>query len=310
MEARAKELLPVSYFHVVFTVPKEISDFALGNKKVVYEILFSAMSETLREVSEQRLGAEIGFLAVLHTWSQVLLHHPHVHCVIPGGGLSPDGTRWISSRQKFFLPVKALGRVFRAKFLAKLRQAYRKKELRFCGGAERLAKRAAFAGWLGGLREKHWVVYAKRPFGSPARVLKYLARYTHKVAISNSRLLRMEQGRVSFCYRDRKLANIQREMTLGVDEFIRRFLLHTLPKGIQRIRHYGFLANACRGRKLARCRELLGAGTCGERASDPLVGGDVDEVVAHCQLCPSCRGRIVREPIAPLRGMRRWRNSS
>ena len=219
------------------------------------------------------------------------------------------GSRRVESS---FLPVRVLGQVFRAKFLAKLRQAYRGRELRFYGEAARLAKWTAFSGWLRGLREKRWVVYAKRPFGSPARVLKYLAQYTHKVAISNSRLLRMENGLVSFRYRDRKLANVQREMTLGVDEFIRRFLLHTLPKGLQRIRHYGFLANACRGKKLAQCRALLGVVEGGPKASVPsVVGGDVDEVIARDRLCPLCQDDLVRESILPLRLMpRRWRNSS
>jgi hypothetical protein len=268
MEARAAELLPVPYFHVVFTVPKEISDFALGNKKVVYEILFKAVAETLREVGARRLHAEIGCLAVLHTWSQVMLHHPHIHCVIPGGGLSPDGQRWVATGQKFFLPVAILRRVFRAKFLGMLKRAYAQKQFRFAGAAQRLAIRTAFHGWLGALREKRWVVYAKAPFGSPERVLKYLARYTHKVAIANSRLLRMGAGHVTFRYRDRKLGNVQREMTLTNDEFVRRFLLHTLPRRLKRIRHYGFLANACRTAKLIRCRQLLGVTATDLRADD------------------------------------------
>jgi hypothetical protein len=254
---RQSELLPVPYFHVVFTVPAEIAALALGNKKVVYAILFRAASETLIEVARnpEHLGADIGFLAILHTWTQTLLHHPHVHCVVPGGGLSPDGTRWVKSRDDFFLPVRVLSRLFRGKFLAHLAEAASAGALRFAGATAPLATLSGFASFLREQRSKEWVVYAKPPFGSPEQVLKYLARYTHRVAISDRRILDIQDDSVSFRYRDN--ARGQQVMTLDGVEFLRRFLLHVLPTGFVRIRYIGLLANRIRADNLARCRKLL-----------------------------------------------------
>jgi hypothetical protein len=261
MQARAAELLPVPYFHVVFTVPEQVSALALGNKKTVYGILFCAAAKTLLTTARdpKHLGAAIGFLGVLHSWSQTLEHHPHLHCVVPGGGLSPDGTRWVACREDFFLPVKVLSSLFRGKFLALLDEAARRGELRFGGSTAAYADPKAWAAFLGRMRRKPWVVYAKPPFGSPEQVLKYLARYTHRVAISNQRLVSVTDDHVTFRYRDRKRGNAMRTMTLGGVEFLRRFLLHVLPRGFVRIRHFGLLANRTRKAKLAQCRALLGA---------------------------------------------------
>ncbi len=260
LKARAEELLPVSYFHVVFTVPTEIAALALGNKKVVYPILLRAAAETLLEVAANpvHLGADIGFLAILHTWTQTLIHHPHVHCVVPGGGLAPDGSRWVPSRDDFFLPVRVLASLFRGKFLAFLQQAQRTGALRFAGTTADLATPAGFAAFLKAQRDRSWVVYAKAPFGSPEQVLKYLARYTHRVAISDRRILSMDDRGVTFRYRDNATGGAK-SMTLDGVEFLRRFLLHVLPTGFVRIRYYGLLANRHRAQNLERCRALLGA---------------------------------------------------
>jgi hypothetical protein len=259
LEDRAAELLPVPYFHVVFTVPTEIAALALGNKKIVYGILFRAASETLLEAAAdpEHLGADIGFLAILHTWTQTLLHHPHVHCIVPGGGLSPDGARWVMSRDDFFVHYKVLSRWFRGKFLAYLAEAARAGALRFAGATAQLATPAGFASFLQEQRDKEWVVYIKPPFGSPEQVLKYLARYTHRVAISDRRILAVEDAGVTFRYRDNTRG--QQVMTLDGVEFLRRFLLHVLPSGFVRIRYYGLLANRVREKNLTLCRELLAA---------------------------------------------------
>jgi hypothetical protein len=243
---RKSELLPVPYFHVVFTVPTPIAEIALHNKAVVYGILFTAAAETLRVIAAdpRHLGAEIGLVAVLHTWGQNLHHHPHVHCVVPGGGPSADRTRWIGCRPGFFLPVKVLSRLYRRLFLTRLQAAFDAGELRFFGDLASLAAPAMFAAWLRPLRAIRWVVYAKRPFGGPEQVLDYLGRYTHRVAIANSRLVGLTDGRVSFRWKDYRHHDKQKVIiTLGADEFIRRFLLHVLPDGFHRIRHYGYLAN-------------------------------------------------------------------
>ncbi|MDO9022543.1 MAG: IS91 family transposase [Myxococcales bacterium] len=260
LQARAEELLPVSYFHVVFTVPTEIAALALGNKKVVYQILLRAAAETLLEVAANpaHLGADIGFLAILHTWTQTLIHHPHVHCVVPGGGLAPDGSRWVPSRDAFFLPVRVLASLFRGKFLAFLQKAQQTGALRFAGATADLATPAGFTAFLKAQRDRAWVVYAKAPFGSPEQVLKYLARYTHRVAISDRRILSMDDNGVTFRYRD-NAAGGQKSMTLDGVEFLRRFLLHVLPTGFVRIRYYGLLANRYRTQNLERCRTLLEA---------------------------------------------------
>jgi len=227
---RVEELLPVPYFHVVFTVPETVAALALGNKEVVYGILFKAAGRALVEVAKTRLDAQIGALAVLHTWSQTLTHHPHVHCVAPGGGLSADRSRWIRSKPNFLLPVRVLSKVFRGKFLDGLRRAHAKGELRFGGSTSRLADPAEFERWVWGLRKTDWVVYAKKPFGSPEQVLKYLARYTHRVAISNRRLVAMTETTVTLRHRDRDAPDRTRSLTLKAGEFVRRFLLHVLER--------------------------------------------------------------------------------
>jgi len=249
----------VDYFHVVFTLPQQIAVLALHNGRQIYSILFRAAAETLLKIAAdpKHLGAAIGFMAVLHTWGQNLHLHPHVHCVVPGGGISPDGSRWISSRKKFFLPCKVLSRQFRKTFLAYLQKAFRKGKLRFLGGSEELAQPEAFEALCRQASNIEWVVYAKPPFGGPAQVLKYLARYTRRVAISNRRLVSLEDGKVSFQWKDYADGNQTKTMTLDAIEFIRRFLLHVPPAGFVRIRHYGFLANRVRKEKLAQCRSLL-----------------------------------------------------
>jgi hypothetical protein len=240
-------------------VPEEIAAIAYQNKEVVYGILFRATAETLRTIAADpnHLGAEIGFLAVLHTWGQSLLHHPHLHCVVPGGGISPDGKHWIACRPGFFLPVRVLSRLFRRLFLETLQTAFDTGKLRFFSSLERLREPQAFAAYLAPLRQTEWVVYAKPPFGGPEQVLNYLGRYTHRVAISNNRLLDIDSGKVTFRWKDYRHHDHQKTMTLEADEFIRRFLLHVLPDGFQRIRHYGFLGHRYRQAKLALCRQLL-----------------------------------------------------
>ena len=238
LEARMADLLPVEYFHVVFTLPEQLASLALQNKRVVYNILFATAAETLRTIAAdpKHLGAEIGFLSVLHTWGQTLRHHPHLHCVVPGGGLSPDGLRWVSCRQGFFLPVNVLARLFRRLFLAALAQAFENGKLTFHGTSACLAESHTFHRLLASLRAREWWVYAKPPFGGPEQVLAYLGRYTHRVAISNHRLLKLENGQVTFRWKDYARGNQQRSMTLKTNEFIRRFLLHVLPRGFQRLR--------------------------------------------------------------------------
>ena len=282
---RQTELLPVPYFHVVFTLPQELAHLALHNPKQIYNILFRCASETLLTIAAdpQHLGASIGFLAVLHTWGQNLRLHPHLHCVVPGGGISPDGSRWIGCRKNFFLPVRVLSRLFRNKFLKALRAAFRRGELRY------LAPPSAFLSLWQKLAHRDWVVYAKPPFGGPERVLKYLARYTHRVAISNHRLRSLEHGNVSFSWKDYAHGNQTKDMTLDAVEFIRRFLLHVLPSGFVRIRQFGLLANRVRKQKLEQCRALL-------TAPQPLIDGhDGPEVHdEHSHRCPVCAlGRLI-----------------
>ncbi len=291
-EAREEDLLPVEYFHVVFTVPQEIAALALQNKRVVYKALFGASAETLRQIAAdpKHLGAEIGFLSVLHTWGQTLTHHPHVHLVVPGGGLSPDGSRWISCPKGFFLPVRVLSPVFRGKFLEQLRQAKARGELAFHGKLQHLNDPDTFRSYLAATHKSGWVVYSKPPFGGPEQVLKYLARYTHRVAISNRRILSLEDGKVSFSWKDYANGSRERVMTLDAVEFLRRFLLHVLPNGFVRLRHYGFLSNRTRRAKLQLCRELLGASSPSQLVLDELVP-DPEE---HDACCPACkRGNMV-----------------
>jgi hypothetical protein len=262
LEDRQADLLPVSYFHLVFTLPHELNPLMLVNKKVLCDILFKAVSQTLLEFGRTHLDGLLGFICVLHTWDQTLRDHFHLHCLVPGGALSFDLRRWIAARQTFLFSVKALSLVFRGKFLALLERAFRKGELQFPGRTAALAEPAAFSELVRSLRQKQWVVYAKRPCSSPEKVLDYLGRYTQRVALSNDRIRSLAQSaegpRVTFSYRDRKHGNRTRTMALQAHEFIRRFLLHVLPNGFMRIRHFGFLANRSRKQKLDRCRALLG----------------------------------------------------
>ena len=259
LQARRAELLPVDYYHVVFTLPAQLAPLALQNKKAVYDILFRAASQTLLIIGTdpKHLGAEIGFLAVLHTWGQQLMHHPHLHCVVPGGGLSPDAPKWISSRPGFFLPVRVLSRLFRRLFLQQLQQAFAQGKLEFHGGIQRLSQPRAFDQLRQACRKIEWVVYAKPPFGGPEKALDYLGRYTHRIAISNHRLVSMKKGKVTFTYKNYQAGGRRQTITLDAQEFIRRLLLHVLPNGFVRIRYYGLLANCHRSRKLLLCRKLL-----------------------------------------------------
>jgi len=284
--ARQRELLPTRYVHVVFTLPPQLAALALQNKKVIYGLLFRASAETLLEVARdpRHLGAEIGFFTVLHTWSQKLRLHPHVHCVIPAGGLSLDHTHWVKSRDRFFLPIHVLRRVFRGKFVAALRQAFQEGQLNFHADLTCLAQPKTFAAWLRPLFRKDWVVYAKPPFGGPDYVLQYLGRYTHRVAISNHRLVSFAEGKVTFRWRDSAHNNEQKLLTLSLDEFLRRFLLHMLPKGFVRIRNFGFLANRRRATLLPLCFHLLGSAPQTEQdRSDTKDSSDF-------WLCPKCGG--------------------
>jgi hypothetical protein len=284
--ARQKELLPTRYVHVVFTLPHRLAPLALQNKKVLYDLLFRASAETLLEVARdpRHLGAEIGFFTVLHTWSQKLRLHPHVHCVIPSGGLSLDHTHWAKSRHRFFLSINVLRRVFRGKFVAGLQQAFRDNQLAFHGDLTLLAQPKIFAAWLRPLFRKDWVVYSKPPFGGPEYVLQYLGRYTHRVAISNHRLVSFIEEQVTFRWRDSAHNNEQKLATLSLDEFLRRFLLHLLPEGFMRIRNFGFLANRRRATTLPLCFQLLGSAPQTEQDASSA------KEATPLWLCPKCGG--------------------
>jgi hypothetical protein len=290
LEARRRELLPTRYVHVVFTLPGPLAPLALQNKSEIYGLLFRASSETLLTVArdERHLGAEIGFFSVLHTWNQKLLHHPHVHCVVPAGGLSPDHNRWIAARPGFFLPVRVLSRVFRGKFVAGLRELHAAGKLGFHGNLEGLAATAAFASMLRSLFRSDWVVYSKRPFGGAEHALRYLGCYTHRVAISNHRLLSLERGEVAFRWRDSAHKSKKRVMRLAVEEFLRRFFLHVLPRGFVRIRHFGFFAHRRRGALLPLCFALL------SQTAAPKTVTDSTPTDAPRQLwrCPHCGGAM------------------
>src|ERR1035441_10664216 len=279
LRARRRELLPTPYVHVVFTVPRRLAPLALQNKKVIYDLLFRTCAETLLEVARdpRHLGAEIGLCVASHSRNQKLEHHPHVHCVVPAGGLSPDHQRWIPSRDRFFIPVQVLRRVFRGKFVAALREAFAEGRLGFYGDLKLLAEAKAFASFLRPLFRHHWVVYCKPPFGGPEHVLRYLGRYTHRVAISNHRLVSLTGDQVTFRWRDSAHGNQPRLMTLPVDEFLRRFLLHVLPPGFVRIRHFGFLAHRRRAPLLPLCFHLLGSATSSPCAQPPTP----EKVVRH-----------------------------
>ena len=275
---RSAELLPVPYYHVVFTLPNVLAPLALQNKARVYGLLFRAAAETLLQIAAdpEHRGAKIGFLAVLHTWGQTLLHHPHLHCVVPGGGLSPDQRRWIPCGHKFFLPVKVLSVVFRGKFLDALERAFKKHKLTLAGQLTPLQSPAEFAALLRTAAHRNWVVYAKRPFAGPAQVLTYLSRYTHRIAIANSRLLAMADGRVTFRWRDYAHGHQTRKMTLEADEFLRRFLLHVLPASFVRIRYFGLLANRQRAQLLNLCRSHL------QCTATPQAAVGVGHLCQHC----------------------------
>jgi len=292
---RHAELLPVPYFHVVFTVPAPIVAIALQNKALVYDILFKAASETIRVIGAdpRHLGAETGMIAILHTWGQTLTHHPHVHCIVPGGGLGPDG-RWVACRPGFFLPVHVLSRLYRRLFLERLTAAFDAGDLTFFGDLAALREPAAFARYLAPSHDIEWVVYAKRQFGGARQVLDYLGRYTHRVAIANGRLLACDDGAVRFRWKDYRASNKSKAMTLDAGEFMRRFLMHVLPKGFRRIRHFGFLANARRAQKLEKIRAALdiaepppGAEPTDYRERYAMLTGK------RIDICPCCGGRMV-----------------
>jgi len=293
LEARQAELLPVEYYHVVFTLPAPISAIAYYNKAVIYGLLFDVAAETLRTIAGDRrhLGARIGATLVLHTWGSALTHHPHVHGIVPGGGLSPDGERWVACKPGFFLPVRVLSRLFRRRFLEELAQAHRTGRLQFFGEYAALTDATAFADWLAPLRNCEWVVYAKRPFAGPAAVLAYLSRYTHRVAISNRRLIALDERGVTFRWKDYRAKGHTRNktMTLSSDEFMRRFLLHVLPSGFHRIRHYGLIANAERKDNLAKARELLHVTPNAQtKDADTPVG-----IVQPAFICPDCGAAMI-----------------
>ncbi len=293
LAARQAELLPVADYHVVFTLPAPIADIAYQNKAAVYGILFKAAAQTLITIAAdpKHLGARIGFTAVLHTWSSVLTHHPHLHMIVPGGGISPDGGRWLSCRPGFFLPVRVLSRLFRRLFLEKLATAHDAGRLRFFGDLRHLADARDFAGHLRPLRNIEWVVYAKRPFAGPQAVLAYLSRYTHRVAIANSRLVSLDDNGVTFTWKDYRTKGRERykTMTLAAHEFIRRFLLHVLPQGFHRIRHYGLFANGGRAENLDRARRLLRVPTPRREPDD--VNADEPPMLSYP--CPSCGGPMI-----------------
>ena len=300
LEARERELLPTPYVHIVFTVPREVASLVLQNKQVIYNLLFHASAETLLEIARdpRHLGAEIGFFSVLHTWNQRLQHHPHIHCVLAAGGLAPDHSHWISSHRSFFLPVKVLSRVFRGKFVAGLRTALREGKLQFHGHLIPLAQPRTFASWLRLLFRHDWVVYAKQPFGGPEHALRYLGNYTHRVAISNHRLVALTNQDVTFRWRDSAHGNKRRRMTLPIDEFLRRFLLHLLPRGFVRIRNFGFLANRQRARLLPLCFSLLRSSASTAAAPSPAT--DRDHPYGNCPVCGATMHVLERLSAAQL----------
>jgi Putative transposase/Transposase zinc-binding domain len=301
LQARERELLPTRYVHAVFTLPRELAPLALQNKRLIYNLLFHSSAETLLEIARdpRHLGAEIGFFSVLHSWTQRLQFHPHIHCVIAAGGLAPDRSSWISARRSFFLPIGVLSRVFRGKFVAGLRNAVQQGELRFHGSLLPLAQPHAFAAWLRVLFRHDWVVYSKRPFGGPEHVLRYLGAYTHRVAISNSRLVALSEGNVTFRWRDSAHGNKKKLMTLDADEFLRRFLLHLLPPGFVRIRNFGFLANRNRATLLPLCFQLLG-GAEKTSASDTSPSTNQIHSLGNCPVCGGTMRVVERLSAAQL----------
>ena len=288
---RQRELLPLEYYHIVFTLPAALGEIAYQNKAVVYDLLFKATAETLRTIAAdpKHLGAQIGFTAVLHTWGSAMTHHPHLHCIVPGGGLSPDGQRWIPCKRGFFLPVRVLSRLFRRRFLEHLSSAYHAGRLEFFGQHQHLTDPEAFTEYLAPLRQIDWFVYAKRPFSGPKAVLAYLSRHTHRVAISNRRLMACDEHGVTFKYKDyrAKLSKRYKTLRLSTDEFIRRFLLHILPSGFHRIRHCGFFANPVRAQTLAQIRTLLVDDTT-ETVQAPCASPNPNHTDHSPYVCPVC----------------------
>ena len=295
LAAREADLLPVPYFHVVYTLPAQIADIAYQNKTVIYDLLFKASAETTLTIAAdpKHLGARIGFISVLHTWGSALTHHPHVHMVVPGGGLSPNGSRWIACRPRYFLTVEVLSALFRRLLLQMLVVAHDAGRLQFFGEYARLADKAAFKAYLAPLREIDWVVYAKEPFAGPRQVLRYLSRYTHRIAISNRRLVAADHKGVTFKYKDYRIEGLARykTMTLATDEFIRRFLIHVLPKGFNRIRHYGLLATGARAANIAHARELLAVPSRPKEPETPEAA--IDEPRVLPRPCPCCGARMI-----------------
>jgi hypothetical protein len=311
LEDREAELLPVPYYHVVFTLPAAIGAVAFHNKAAVYDLLFRTAAETLITIAAdpKHLGARIGLTAVLHTWGSALTHHPHVHVIVPGGGLSPDGSRWIACKRGFFLPVRVLSRLFRRLFLDGLAALHAAGRLGFFGDLAPLADKPAFEAALAPLRSSEWVVYAKRPFAGPQAVLAYLARYTHRVAIANSRLIALDDRGVTFKWKDYRVEGRDRmkTMTLAADEFIRRFLLHVLPSGLHRIRHYGLFAGAVRAANIERARQLLTAAQPAPHRPHAEADSQVDDV-PPTRRCPCCGGRMI--VVETFDGPRPWRSPS
>jgi Putative transposase/Transposase zinc-binding domain len=306
--ARVEDLLPIPYFHVVFTIPSQLNPIVIMNQKIMYDLLFRCASETLIELSNnpKHLGARVGFTAILHTWGQSLIDHPHVHCVVTGGGLSPDGSRWVSSRKGFFIPVRVMSALFRGKFLAYLKDVFESGNLVFHGGIRHLKEPHTFESFRKQFYHKKWVVYCKSPFTGAEGVLQYLGRYTHRIAISNNRILTLQDGKVSFRWRDYADGEKQKIMTLSADEFIRRFLLHVLPDRYIRMRHYGLLGNRKCKNNISLCRELLGSNQNITKERDTPETWQ-EQLLRICNvdvtLCPICRkGRMVRvEVLLPSR---------
>lgn len=302
LETRMAELLPVKYFHVVFTLPSEFRGIALQNKKEIYGILFKSVSETLLTIGAdpKHLGAKIGFLAILHTWSTTMINHPHIHCIVPGGGISPNGSEWISSRKKYFLPVQVLSALFRKKFVIYLKKSFREKNLSFHGSILQLEDPINFYALVTKAEKKKWVVNSKPPFAGPECVLKYLANYTHRVAISNSRITSVQNGKVTFKYRDRKNPKKNKKMTLDATEFIRRFLLHVLPKQFSKIRYYGLFANRYKKKNIELCKKLIEKNDFSTKTNN-----ENNDFTLKPKTCPKCReGELIRkEVILPRRDL-------
>jgi predicted Zn-ribbon and HTH transcriptional regulator len=314
LEARKAELLPAGYFHTVFTIPHELNPLALSNKKTVYAVLFKTASETLTEFGKNNLGGQLGFLAILHTWDQRLMDHFHLHCVVAGGALSFDKSRWIAAQRSFLFSVKALSVVFRAKFTGQLIKAFLKGDLIFPGNISMLADEKEFLRFIKGVKQKDWIVYCKKPFAGPQQVLDYIGRYTHRVAISNHRIVNVENDNVTFAYRNRRNNNTLETMTLKAKEFIRRFLLHVLPDGFVRIRHFGFLANRYKKENIQHCRDIMGySEQLQETSEKPYQERMIELTGIDITLCPCCKKGsmvIIEEVSAQWKGKPQYMDTS